>query len=156
MTEIKADSITILDADGAKALMSIAESTRQIGGQTVLPFALFAYDASVSTCTKKVGIPITPELNGFNVKNVYLFCHTKGITGATEIQIVRRRAGADANVLSTTVSMGDEYYVADGTVNTSNDDLATGDILFVSVTAVHSGTAPLGGYGGIIVGPADP
>jgi len=68
----------------------------------------------------------------------------RGITGTTDIQIRRRRAGADADMLSDKLTLGDEYYVSDETINTDNDDVQTGDQIYVDVDAIHSGTAPLG------------
>jgi hypothetical protein len=153
--QIKSDSLDMLDAAGTSRLLKM-DTTKQVQAQFVLTAELFTYDTAASVIAKKIGFPITPELDGMLVKDVYLFCHDKGVTGAMEIQVVRRRAGADVNVLSTTVSMGDEYYATDGVVNASYDDLATGDMLFVSVTAIHSGTAANGSWVGIIVGPADP
>jgi hypothetical protein len=90
------------------------------------------------------GIPIPVELNGFDITDVIATVHDKGITDTTDVQIRRRRAGSDVDVLSTKVTIGDEYFASDGVINTSNDDLATGDILYIDVDAIHSGTAPNG------------
>ena len=70
--------------------------------------------------------------------------HDKGITGTTDIQIRRRRAGSDIDVLSTKITIGDEYYAQDGIIDPYNDDLQVGDMLYIDVDAVHSGTAPNG------------
>ena len=70
--------------------------------------------------------------------------YTKGVTDTTDVQIRRSRAGTDADVLSTKITIGDEWSAADGAINASNDDLATGDQLYVDVDAIHSGTAPNG------------
>ncbi len=98
----------------------------------------------VSTGDGTDGIPIPAEFNGYNITDVLCTVHDKGITGTTDVQIRRRRAGSDVDVLTVKVTLGDEFFARDATVNTSNDDLATGDILYPDVDAVHSGTAPNG------------
>ena len=90
------------------------------------------------------GIAIPIELNGWNIIDVLCSVHDKGITGATDVQIRRRRAGSDVDVLSTKVTIGNEFFARDGVINASNDDLATGDILYPDVDAIHSGTSPNG------------
>ena len=103
-----------------------------------------ASNVVVSTGDGTDGIPIPAKFNGMNIVDVLCTVHDKGITGTTNVQIRRRRAGANADVLDTLVTIGDEFFAKDGVINTSNDDLATGDILYVDVDAVHSGTAPNG------------
>ena len=70
--------------------------------------------------------------------------HTQGVTGTTDVQVRRRRAGADVNMLTTETTIGAEYYANDETVNGTNDDINVGDQLYIDVDGVHSGTAPLG------------
>ncbi|MHA2067891.1 MAG: hypothetical protein ACXABY_26300 [Candidatus Thorarchaeota archaeon] len=115
-----------------------------IHGTRVVSIAPFQSDTAVATGDGLTAIPITAELNGMNIIDATAVVHDKGVTGTTDIQIRRRRAGSDVDVLSTKITIGDEFFAADGVVNTSNDDLATGDALYVDVDAVHSGTAPNG------------
>lgn len=95
-----------------------------------------------------MGIGIGSELNAWTIKNVRASVYTKGVTGTMDIQIRRVRAGATVDVLSTLVTVGDEYTVADGVINAANDDLATGDLLFVDVDTTH--TTPAKGLSIII------
>lgn len=113
-------------------------------GKRVIVVQIVESDTAVTTGNGTVGIPITAELNGYDVVDVQANVYTKGITGTTDVQVRRQRGATDVDVLSTKVTIGDEYYASDGVINTSNDDLATGDMLFVDVDAVHSGTAPNG------------
>lgn len=113
-------------------------------GKRTLQIAVFESDTAVATGDGTVGLGISSELNGFEIVNVTAFVYDQGVTGTTDVQVRRRRGGANVDVLSTKVTVGAEYYAADGVINTSNDDLATGDMLFVDVDAVHSGTAPNG------------
>ena len=89
-------------------------------------------------------IPIAANLNGRNITAVLVTVYDQGVTGTTTVQIIRRRAGSNVNVLSGVVSLGAVYFAANGTIDTANDDLATGDELFAEVVSVHSGTPPNG------------
>jgi len=109
-----------------------------------IALTLFESDASVEVEDGKVAIPIPTNLNGFNLINVLATVHTKGITGSTDVQIRRRRSGSDVDMLSTKITIGDEFYSTDEVINTANDDIATGDNLYIDVDSIHSGTAPLG------------
>ena len=109
-----------------------------------IALTLFESDASVEVGDGKIAIPIPTNLNGFNLINVLATVHTKGITGSTDVQIRRRRSGSDVDMLSTKITIGDEFYSTDEVINTANDDIATGDNLYIDVDSIHSGTAPLG------------
>ena len=65
-------------------------------------------------------------------------------TGSTGIGIRRKRGVSQVDMLSTgiTIEVG-EYHASDGTVNTLNDDVQTGDTIYIDVDAITS-TAPKG------------
>lgn len=105
---------------------------------------LFESTSSVATGNGTVGIPISQDLNGMNITGAVAAVNTKGITGTTDIMIRRRREGTDADMLSTKITVGDEFHASDGVIDAANDDLLTGDIIYFDVDAIHSGTAPLG------------
>jgi hypothetical protein len=69
---------------------------------------------------------------------------TKGVTGTTDVQLRRSRAGTDNDILSTKITIGDEYYARDGAIDSDYRTLNVGDQVFVDVDAIHSGTAPKG------------
>jgi hypothetical protein len=98
-------------------------------------------DVTVGDGVKMVGIP--SSFNGLNIVGVRAYVYTQGVTGSTDVQVRRRRSGSNVDVLSTKVTIGAEYSAADGVINTSNDDLATGDVLLIDVDAVQT-TEPLG------------
>lgn len=92
------------------------------------------------------------SLNGYDIVGVVATVGTAGTTGTTDVQIRRRRgtsgSGSDADVLSTvcTIDSGERSSVTaavSAVVNTANDDLQTGDFLYVDVDAVAE-TAPYG------------
>jgi len=101
-------------------------------------------DTAVAVLDGLDGIPIPAELNGYNISDVLATVDDKGVDDHTDIQVRRRRAGAEVDVLSVKVTIGDEMFANDGTIDEANDDLATGDILYVDVDAVHSTSAPNG------------
>jgi hypothetical protein len=113
-------------------------------GTRILIFPVFGSGTAVTVGDGTQGMPVTSEFNGYNIIDALAVVHDKGVTGTTDIQIRRRRAGSDVDVLSTKITIGDEFFASDGVVNTSNDDLATGDMLYVDRDAIHSGTAPNG------------
>jgi hypothetical protein len=105
---------------------------------------VFESDASVMVGDGKVAFTVPSFMDGMNLIDVVASVHTKGITGSTDVQIRRRRAGSDVDMLSTKITIGDEFFASDEAVNTSNDDLATGDQIYIDIDAVHSGTSPKG------------
>jgi len=115
-----------------------------IFGKVEIGISLFDSDSAVTTGNGVIGIPITSKLNGFNIIGAQANVYTKGVTGTTDIVIRKQRGATDSDVTSTAITIGDEYYATDCVVDTVADDLATGDMLFIDVDAVHSGTAPNG------------
>ena len=109
-----------------------------------VPWSIVDSDTAVATGNGVVALTIPASMNGMNLVDVVCSVHTKGITGATDIQVRRRRAGANVDVLSVKVTIGDEFYASDETINTSNDDVNTGDQYYLDIDAIHSGTAPNG------------
>jgi len=107
-------------------------------------FALFASTKLVSVREGTQALTIPVELDDRQLTSAVASVYTKGITGTTDIQIRRRRAGVDADMLSTKITIGDEFFAVDGIINTSNQDVATGDQIYIDVDAIHSGTAPYG------------
>jgi hypothetical protein len=107
----------------------------------------FAPTADVATGDGKAYFRVPTMLNGGVITAVHAMVNTAGTTGDTTIQIARVRSGTPADVLSTPMAINSGETGSDtgtaGTINTSNDDLATGDILRVDVDGVST-TEPLG------------
>jgi hypothetical protein len=133
--------------DTAKAVTSDALAGSNIGTKS-MAISITESDTSVAIVDGKVAIPVPVELNGMNIVDALAVVHTKGVTNTLDIQVRRRRAGSDVDVLSTKITVGDEYFARDGVVNTDNDDLATGDALYVDIDAVH--TTPAKGLAVVI------
>ncbi len=77
--------------------------------------------------------------NYFEVDNAGGAVESDKTVGTGSIIPIKHR-----DMLSTAITIGDEYYASDGVIDEDNDDLATGDMIFPDVDAVHSGTAPKG------------
>jgi len=116
-----------------------------------VPICVATSDTDVAVEDGTTGFYIYGDLNGFNLVGGEAGVDTAGTTGTTDIQIRRRRGSAsrsDADMLSTklTIDGGETSSAtaaAAAVVNTSNDDVATGDLIYVDVDAVSS-AAPKG------------
>jgi hypothetical protein len=82
-------------------------------------------------------------MNGLDLTAARATVHTQGVTNTTDVVVRRRRAGSDVNMLSTPITLGAEYSVADGVIDLGNDDIQTGDGIYIDVDAVHD-TPPKG------------
>jgi hypothetical protein len=105
---------------------------------------VFDSGTAVSTGDGTIGYVIPASMNGMNLINAVAAVNDKGITGATDVMVRRRRAGTNADMLSTPITIGDEFFATDEVIDTTNDDVATGDIIYIDVDTIHSGTAPNG------------
>ena len=101
--------------------------------------------SSLSTGDGKLYILIPSVLNGWDLTSTNAGVGTAGSTGTTTVQIARIRGGATVDMLSGLISIasGDTVGTA-GTINTSNDDVATNDLIRIDVDSIQSGTAPKG------------
>ena len=121
-------------------------------GKTVIGIQPFRSAADVTTGDAAGGamFRVPTVLNGFNIVAVAANVSTAGTTGTTDIQIRRVRSGTPADVLSTKITIDstevDTLTAATAAViNTSNDDLATGDQIYIDVDATST-TKPKGLY----------
>ena len=105
----------------------------------------FSASETVAVGDGVIGFCVPAWMNGLNITAVTASVKTAGLTsGTTDVQVRRLRGATAADMLTTKVTLAVSAYTAsNGTVNTSNDDIATGDIIFVDVDAVN-GTPPVG------------
>lgn len=97
--------------------------------------------ATVYQGTDLVQFVVPPPMNGRNINWVGAYVNTAGVGGSnTTIQITRTRSGSKVNVLSSAVFItnGTKVSSTSYTINTSNDDLLTYDVIGVDVTALSS------------------
>lgn len=130
------ETVTVPHATGTVALTS--DITKE------LYIEVFDGSQAVTTGDGSNAVTIPSAMNGWELSNVVVSVEDKGVTGTTDVQVRRWRAGVAADMLSTAVTVGDEWFAQDGIIDAANDDVATGDRIYIDVDAVHSGTAPNG------------
>jgi len=117
-------------------------------------YNVFDSDTSIITGDGVVGIVVPASWDGCNLVDVVAAVDTQGGTsGTTDIQLRRRRAGSENDMLSGKVTISyNEYYASDGTINASYDDLQEGDVIYVDVDAIPSGGTPTGLFVTLTIG----
>lgn len=118
-----------------------------IYGQKEIGWTVYDSDVATEIADGKQSAVIPASMNGMNLIDVA--CSVAGLnsaSGGTTTVVLRRVRGATAvDMTSTGVTIDYNAYTAsDETVNTSNDDVTTGDKIYVDVNAVTSGAAQLG------------
>ena len=114
-----------------------------IHGKKGVCFILIESDTDVAIVDGKTAFTVPLSMDGMDLISVLASVHTKGVTGTTDVQVRRRRAGSDADMLSTKITIGDEYFASDGVIDGNNDDVEDGDQIYIDVDAIHT-TAPKG------------
>lgn len=123
------------DAIGARGNLGVAAS-----------FAIAVFGATTS-CTigdGVIGFCVPAWMNGREITSVTAAVHTAGVTGSLTLQVRRRRAGSDVDVLSSALALAGVVTNTSTNINTSNDDLATGDMIYIDRDSIHTGTAAKG------------
>lgn len=90
---------------------------------------------------------IPPDLNGMDLTYVHAEVITAGVTGTLDIQIHNVTDAVD--MLSTKITIdttetGSDTAATPAVIDTTNDDVATNDLIRVDVDAIHTGTAAKG------------
>lgn len=93
---------------------------------------------------------VPANMNGMNLVSVLGVLATAGTTGTADFQIRRVRGGTAADMLSTKLTIDSTELTsataaAAAVINTSNDDVATGDIIYLDIDAVQTTKAKGGG-----------
>ena len=133
-----------LKTDGTDSSWAAMAGTPWDGTRAVT-IAVFLATDTVLVGDGEVGLSVPFALAGYNLIDVIGVVNTLGgSSGSTDIQIRRRRNGVEVDMLSTKVTIAyNEYYARDEVIDTSNDDVTTGDMIYIDIDDV-SGTAPKG------------
>lgn len=138
--------------------MADLKIVKRSGGWTAIPdlsgLSAMVISGAITTGDGKAYIRIGPKLNGHNIVSVSAAVTTTSSSGTPTIQIARGRQSAAnsahtfADVLSTRITIDQgEYDSKDATaaavIDTSNDDLATGDLLRIDVDVAGTGAQNL-------------
>ncbi len=137
-----ANTLNYWTATDTVTALPFTAAARTLVNTKLLIVVVTAPGAATSTGDGKVKIPVPAELNGANVTSVVATVATPGTTGTTNVDVDRFRAGAGVDVCTQNAVIDTlEYSSATGTaatINATNDDLATGDFLYINVDAVHT------------------
>jgi hypothetical protein len=149
-------------AEGGSELATTAETTTgtaadrtvtpdglsgSIYGQKEIGWSVVDSDTATAVADGKQGATIPASFNGMNLVDVTCsVANLNSATGGTTTVVLRRVRGATAaDMTSTGVTIGyDEYTASDETVDTANDDVQTGDKIYVDINAVTTGAAQQG------------
>lgn len=113
------------------------------GGIKYVTLQAIAAATDQTTGDGKTVFGVPPSLNGHNLVYAAAYVGTAGVTGTADIQI--RNVTDSVDMLSTKITIAStENYTADGVIDITKDDVATGDILAIDLDAIHSGTAAKG------------
>lgn len=91
---------------------------------------------------------VPAHLVGLNLVGVRASVSTVSSSGVPTVQIRRKRAGSDVDMLSTKLTIDASEYCSStaatpAVINTSNDDLAADDQIFIDVDVAGTGTKGL-------------
>lgn len=98
----------------------------------------FESDSDIQVGDGKIAFTVPSSMNNFLLVDACASVFQKGVTGTTDIQIRRRRAGTNADMLTTKITIGDEFFASDGLINSANDDLLEGDQIYIDIDSVHT------------------
>lgn len=115
-------------------------------GTKALEVTVFDYATAVATGDGKAYLTVPSSYNGMNLVSVHARVITAGTTGTTDIQIYNLTQKAD--MLSTKITIdsgetGSDTAATAAVIDTSNDDIASWDVLRIDVDAIST-TAPKG------------
>jgi len=114
------------------------------GASAGASYVNFMLEGNLTEITVKLGrfaLAVPAGLNGKKLTAALATIHTLGTSGTTTIRVMRRRGGSSANMFSTDISIPyNEYYAANGAINTSNNEILTGDKVYVNVPTVAAGS----------------
>ena len=127
------------------------KGTGVLKAKTTVQLRSFGVGTDQSTGDGKTGFEVPSELDGFDLVAVRASVDTAGTTGTSDVQIRRVRSGSPVDMLSTKLTI-DSTETSTSTaataavINTSNDDVLTGDMVYIDQDAVQTTPAK----GGVI------
>lgn len=141
-----------LDTDGTLAANSDVKIATQKAVKTysdngvtnrTTTFGIQVVDAGTDTATgdAKAYFTVPSQLNGFNLTAVKATVYTAGTTNTTDIQIRNKTQTADMLTTKITIDSTETDSATAATpavIDTSNDDVATGDVIAIDIDAVSS------------------
>jgi len=133
-----AETTTGSATDRAVTPDGLAGST--IFGRKSIQITCFDYTTNTATGDGKGYCVIPESLNGMNLVRVHAQVITAGTTNTTDIMVYNVTDSQDMLSTAVTINSG-ETSASDGTINTTYDDVATGDLLRIDVDAINTTAA---------------
>lgn len=110
-------------------------------GIRVVGIQVFGSGTNTATGDGKAFFRVPAVMNGWTIVGVAACVYTAGTTGTTDIQIRNKTDSVDVLSTKLTIDSGETDSSTAATaavINTSNDDLATGDLIAIDVDAVST------------------
>jgi len=142
------DKFTFGNAENANQLQSCRTTDLKAGLGVDVFLEAFDAGTACSVADEVVGFVVPASMNGMNLTAAIVAVTDPGTASVAEtmdITIMKSTGATDADMLSTEITVTEaEYTAADGVIDTAEDDVATGDVIYVNVDVVHGGTAANG------------
>ena len=141
-----AETTTGTDADRAVSPDGLAGSV--FGEKVAQVLVSDPNGSAITTGDSKAFIRIPSSCNGMNLVAVAASVDTVSSSGIPTVQLRRKRSGSDADMLSTKLTIDasetDSSSAATAAViNTGNDDVATGDRIYIDIDVAGTGAKGL-------------
>lgn len=116
-------------------------------GKRVVQIKVFDDATAVTTGDAKLVFCIPSELNGYNLVDADAFCSTASTSGTPTVQI--RNVTDSQDMLSTRITIDQDEFTSYSAatapvIDTTHDDVATGDRIAIDVDGAGTGTKGLG------------
>ena len=137
-------TLSVTGGDSNVGLNVKMKGTSYFKKPTVVHIPAFGPATDTATGDGKAMFEVPEELNGMNITAVGAYVFTAGTTNTTDIQI--RNVTDSQDILSTKITIdstekSSRTAATPAVINTSYDDLATGDLLAIDVDAVSTTAA---------------
>ena len=146
LADLATKSHTDLTDIGTNTHAQIDTALAAVDGTKFINFAPFPSDIEVEIRDGVMALTVPAVMNTYNLTAALASVSVPGVgSGSTEVQVRRVRAGSAVDMLTLPITISAaEYNASDGTINTANDDINTGDQIFIDVNAVTATTPPKG------------
>lgn len=157
ITESDVPSTIARDTETAAAVATHEADTTSVHGiadtavlqKRIVQIKVFDDATALATGDMKASFVVPVELNGLNLIDADAFVTTVSSSGLPTVAIRRERSGSAVDMLSTsiTIDVSEKTSYTASTppvINASNDDVATGDLIYIDVDAAGTGTKGLG------------
>jgi hypothetical protein len=108
---------------------------------------IFGPDTDTETGDAKFFYRVPSRLDGMNLIGIAATVYTAGVTGNLDIQIRNKTDSVDMLSTKMRIETGEtDTSTSDqpGVIDTTKDDVATGDVIAIDIDSVQSGTAAKG------------